>query len=191
MMKTLAAAILSLNVLVGAMLAANAAGTSSQAGLSGTITAVGAGSISFKINSGQTIPVAFNDATVVKVNGQVAKATDLQAGMKAVVFGQHISRGQAINEIRAYAATPPAPTPPAQQGGFSGTITATGADSVMIQPAKGQPLAVKFNDATVVKVNGQVGKAADLQAGMKIIVFGQHISLGTPVTEIRAYAATP
>ncbi|MCX6995993.1 MAG: hypothetical protein NTV49_02650 [Kiritimatiellaeota bacterium] len=85
------------------------------------------------------------------------------------------------------------PVPVAQAagtGGLSGTITQVGANSISIQPNKGQPIAVNYNSATVVKVNGQVAKASDLKVGMTAMVIGQHISMGTPITEIRAYMPT-
>ena len=160
-----------------------------QPGVSGTITQVGSDSVSIKISNGQVITIKMNDATVVKVNGQVAKASDLNVGMNAMVIGQHLSLGNPATEIRAY--TPkPATNPSAQPGGVRGTITQVGSDSVSIKISNGKVITIKMNDATVVKVNGQAAKASDLNAGMNAMVIGQHLSMGNPATEIRAYTPT-
>ena len=71
-------------------------------GVSGIITQVGGNSVSIKLGNGQVVAININDATVVKVNGQAGKAADLQVGMKAMVIGQHLSRGNPATEIRAY-----------------------------------------------------------------------------------------
>ena len=78
----------------------------------------------------------------------------------------------------------------AQPGGVPGTITQVGSDSVSIKLGNGQIITIKMNDATVVKVNGQAAKASDLSAGMNAMVIGQHLSMGNPATEIRAYTPT-
>ena len=62
-----------------------------------------------------------------------------------------------------------------------------GSDSVSIKLGNGQVVTIKINDATVVKVNGQPATAADLKVGMNAMVIGQHLSMGNPATEIRAY----
>ena len=78
----------------------------------------------------------------------------------------------------------------AAQPGVSGTITQVGSDSVSIKISNGKVITIKMNDATVVKVNGQAAKASDLNAGMNAMVIGQHLSMGNPATEIRAYTPT-
>jgi hypothetical protein len=133
--------------------------------------------------------VNFNAATVVKVDGQAAKASDLKTGLKAIAVGEHISLGTAVTEIRAYTPKPAQTRPsPAAQGSVSGTITQVSDSRMTLQFGNGQTIAVNFNAATVVKVNGQAAKASDLKVAMRALAIGQHISLGTPVSEIRAYA---
>jgi RNA polymerase sigma factor (sigma-70 family) len=179
---------------VGTFLVARAAAATAPAGLTGTITQASSTSVSIAPSGGSPCAVTMNAATVVKVNGKVATAGDLQVGMRAIALGDHLSLGQPATEIRAY--TPPAGGPttqPAQPppAGFSGTITQVGETSVSIQPSGGDPVAVTINAATVVKVNGKVATAADLQVGMRAFAVGDHLSVGQPATEIRAYTPKP
>ena len=74
---------------------------------------------------------------------------------------------------------------------MTGTLTQVGATSISIQFGSGDPIAITINGATVVKVNGQLATAADLQVGMRAMVIGNHLSLGQPATEIRAYMPKP
>jgi preprotein translocase subunit YajC len=76
----------------------------------------------------------------------------------------------------------------AESGGLTGTITEVGPGSIAIKPGNAAAVTVKLNDSTVVKVVGKpVASAADLKVGMRAIALGQHLSLGQPATEIRAY----
>lgn len=71
---------------------------------------------------------------------------------------------------------------------FTGTITDVGSGSITVQPVHGgKPVTVNYNSSTVVKVNGKAATADDLKVGMHAGISGQHLSLGNPATEIRAY----
>ena len=194
-----AVVVVSLFMSGGIVLVTKAAETPAPPGLTGTITAVGSGSISIQPAGGQPVAVTINEATVVKVGGKVATAAELKVGIRAAVVGQHISMGQPATEIRAYLPTTPTTsstrpasgTAPASSTApaLTGTITAVTSGSVTIQPSSGKPITITItiNDATVVKVGGQVATAADLKVGMRAAVVGQHLSMGQPATEIRAY----
>ncbi len=70
--------------------------------VSGLVTAVTDSSITIQPNNGSATTVSLNTSTIVKVNGAVASASDLKAGMRAIAF---FSVGQA-SEIRAYQPKP-------------------------------------------------------------------------------------
>jgi hypothetical protein len=157
----------------------------------GTLTQVGAGSVTIQPpNNGQAVTVAFDGNTVFQVNGKVGSAADLQTGMHAGAFGQ---AGQPATKIMAYtpkapAAPAPPPVPQAKPYVF-GTLTQVGAGSVTIQPPNnGQAVSVAFDGNTVFEVNGKAGSAADLQTGMHAGAFGQ---AGQPATKIMAYMPKP
>jgi RNA polymerase sigma factor (sigma-70 family) len=157
-----------------------------QPNVAGTITQVGEGSVTIQPGTGQAVVVPLNSATVVKVGGAAAKATDLKVGMRAYAF---VPQGQPATEIRAYTPPPATPTPsPAPKPTVAGTITAVGEGSVTIQPGTGQAVVVPLNSATVVQVGGKAAKAADLKVGMRAYTFGQP---GQPATEVRAYTPPP
>jgi hypothetical protein len=70
-----------------------------------------------------------------------------------------------------------------------GTITGVGPDSVSLSLEHGQTATVKINSSTVVKVMGKVVSGpSELKPGMRAMVLGEHLSVGQPATEIRAYA---
>jgi Ethanolamine utilization protein EutJ (predicted chaperonin) len=165
--------------MAGTVLVASAA---SQPSVSGSITQVGSGSITVQPKSGDPVAVTLNDATVVKVLGKVATAADLKVGMTAIVIGP---AGQPATEIRAYPPPTTSPSPsPTPKPYVYGNITEAGAASITVQPPTGQAVVVPLNDATVVKIGAQVGKIADLKAGMRCYVFGQP---GQPATQVAAY----
>ncbi len=174
-------------VAAGTLLVASTAYAPPPPGPLGIITHVGNGTISLKIDNGQAVAYKINDATVVHVNGQAAKAADLKAGMKARVIGvifHPISPGDLVTEIRAY-------TPQPATSALWGTITEVGRGGLSLKLGNGQVVAVKTNKGTVVSVNGQVAKAADIKAGMKatvISVVGPGLAPGGTATEIRAHS---
>lgn len=187
-------------LIAGVILAGVAIGAQAMAGesggVSGIIAAVGNGDISLKLGNGQTIPLKFNSGTVIKVMGKpVEGASALQPGMKAFVAGDHLSLGQPATEIRAY---PPSTESgqssggnSAHTGGMSGIIASIGNGEISLKLNNGQTFTFKFNGSTVFNVSGKSGAGASaLQPGMRAYVMGNHLSLGQPATEIRAYQPT-
>ena len=91
-------------------------------------------------------------------------------------------------------ATPPknsalAASPLAETGKVIGVITQITDGTITLQVKdQSQPVSVEFNESTIVKVNGHVGKSSDLVIGMRAIAF---LNQGTPATEIRAYRTNP
>ncbi len=159
---------------------ADAAQSSGPILAKGAIKQVGAGSITFN-DKPDAATVALDGATVVKVNGQAAKVSDLKAGMSAIAFGE---QGKPATEIRAYAPRSPSTTPPPSQPSVYGNIGEIEGGKITIEK-KGQPsVTAAFDGTTVVKVNGKVATAAELKAGMIIIALG---AADKPATEVRAY----
>lgn len=155
-------------------------------GVTGVITQVGSDGVTIKLGNGQTPTIKVNNATVVKVDGKAVKLADLKAGMSTMVIGEHLSQGNPAKEIRAYTGQH-GTSQPAHTGGVTGTITQVGSGSITIKLSNGHVAEIKFNDATVVNVNGQAAKATDLKVGMRTAITGEHLSLGNPAKEIRAY----
>ena len=149
----------------------------------GKIVAAGQGTVTFQTKKGQSVTVAVNDATVVKVGGKAATLADLKAGMAGYAF---VKEGQPAMEIRAY--MPKAPTSQPAKPAVGGTVTAVGADTITLQPGTGPAVTVSVNAGTVFQVNGKAGQLADVKAGMRAYAFGRE---GQPATEVRAYTPRP
>lgn len=152
----------------------------------GKITAVGNGTVT--LHNGEKNKdylVTINESTVVRVNGKAAKASDLKVGMNAAASG---TEGNVASEIVAYmpgTTSQPAPTTAPAGTRVYGKITAVGGSSITLHNGeKNKDYTVTFNETTVIRVNGQAAKAADLKVGMNAGASGTE---GNAAREIVAY----
>ncbi len=151
----------------------------------GTITKIGDGSMTLQLYKSGTVDVAFNDATVVTIEKNPGKTSDLKVGMHA---GAWVKQGQPATKIFAYTpkanpTTKPASTEPKPD--VFGTITKIGDGSMTLQPYKSETTVdVAFNDSTVVIIGKEAAKASDLKVGMHAAAW---VKGSNPATKISAY----
>ena len=163
------------------------AGSEPKANVYGTITKVGSGSITIQpYPSGQAVVVAFNSATVVIIDKNTAKASDLKAGMHAAAWVKGSNPATKISAYMPKSNTPTSsPASTDSKPDVFGTITKVSDGSITLQPYKSDStVVVAFNDATVVIIEKNAAKATDLKVGMHA---GAWVKGSNPATKISAY----
>ncbi|MBK7455637.1 MAG: hypothetical protein IPJ46_18500 [Anaerolineales bacterium] len=148
-----------------------ASGNSKSEGeVEGSISAVSSASLTITPKKGgANLTVTVDAATRIKRNGKTVLLADLQTGDKVNV--KYDKKSFLAMKVDAKAKTTSGNSNSSSKGEVKGGIASVGSGSLTITPKNGgAPITVTIDGTTRVKRNGKTVSAADLQAGDKVEV---------------------
>jgi len=160
-------------VLLAGMLGAAAVRAADPVRVVGVLTAVSQDAVTVHTRSNQTVTVALQAATVVKINGKVSPAAELKPGMREMTLAP---AHQPATAVWGYVPIP--------RSSFSvaGKILAVSPGRLTVLTKEGTTNSVAYNAHTRVLANNLMIKADELRPGMQIASLVLH---GQPAVEIR------
>jgi hypothetical protein len=130
--------------------------------VSGTVTAVGADSISITLRDGTTQAIRTTGSTAYRVEEADGQRSDVTVGAAIIATGERASDGSLT-----------ASTVWVQLPRVLGTVTATTADTITLKKADGTALTVHVGAGVTIRVAGIASaKLSDVSAGMIVAVEG-------------------
>ncbi|MBI5942958.1 MAG: hypothetical protein HY864_01205 [Chloroflexi bacterium] len=143
---------------------ADSGGSSSKGEVSGTISAVGASSLTITPKKGGAdVTVTVDASTRIKRNGKTALLSDFQVGEK--VEAKYDKTSMLASKVEAKTRSGGSNS----NGELKGTISAVGAGSLTITPKKGgADVTITVDASTRIKRGGKTALLTDLQVGDKV-----------------------
>jgi hypothetical protein len=132
--------------------------------LAGTVTAVGADSLTLKSRDGSTRTIDLTGTTTFKLGGDDGKKSDVKVGSIVVVTGSEGS-GDAFTASTVRVQV--------RLDRVFGEVTATTKDSITVKQRDGSTVTLKVGTATKFAVRGAASPAlGDIAIGMKLVAIG-------------------
>jgi hypothetical protein len=130
--------------------------------VAGKVDSVGSDSITLKKRDGNSVTIDVNADTKIRVNGKPGSLSDIETGYGAVV--RRTAPGGPAAAINAHKLHSHG------RAVARGVVDSVGSDSITLKGHGGAPVTIGVTGATIIRVDGQAGSLADIQAGYRAIV---------------------
>ncbi|HEX9415911.1 MAG TPA: DUF5666 domain-containing protein [Gaiellaceae bacterium] len=128
----------------------------------GLVDSVGSDSITIKEKDGDSVTIAVNSETKIRVNGKPGALGDIEAGYRAIVH--RTSADGPAKALKAYERH-------GAKSYFRGVVESVGSDSLTVKLRNGSSVTVAVTAATQVRLAGQgLVALSDLKAGYRVNV---------------------